>query len=66
MRVVSTILAIIVCLNLNAQKEKNFTSKWRSNPSEELMLTNSEYYGANKGKVLYYLSNDEENIYVVE
>lgn len=64
MKSLTVILAIILCVNLNAQKGKFFNSKWRSNPTEDLKLSSSDYQSYNKGKFLYYLSNDNENIYV--
>lgn len=64
MRSVFTILAIILCADINAQKEKFFTSKWRNDPAEELKLSSTDYQSYGKGKILYYLSNDNENIYL--
>jgi hypothetical protein len=59
-----TISALIVCLNLNAQKEKYFTSKWLENSSGSAVPASSDYISAKKGVVLYCLSNDDKNIYV--
>jgi hypothetical protein len=59
-----TISALIVCLNLNAQKEKFFTSKWLDNSSGSTVPASSDYISARKGVVLYCLSNDDKNIYV--
>lgn len=64
MRLLVKILALIVCLNLNAQKEKFFSSKWRDNNSESFTPASSDYIPAKKGVVLYCLSNDDKNIYV--
>lgn len=59
-----TILALIVCLNLTAQKEKYFTSRWLDNSSGSAIPASSDYVSAKKGVVLYCLFNDDKNIYV--
>lgn len=64
MKLTLLILSLFVCLDLTAQKENYFLSKWRNNPDEDLQLAMPDYVSAKKGKVLYYLSNDEVNIYV--
>jgi hypothetical protein len=64
MRLTLLILTLFVCLDLTAQKENFFISKWRNNPDQDLQLTFKDYISAKKGQVLYYLSNDDANIYV--
>jgi hypothetical protein len=64
MKLLVTIPVLIVCLNLNAQKEKFFTSKWRDNSSGSATPASSDYITAKKGVFIYCLSNDDQNIYV--
>jgi hypothetical protein len=64
MKLVVTISALIVCLNLSAQKEEPLRIKWHDNSSGTSVLSSSEYVSAKKGMVLYCLTNDENNIYV--
>jgi hypothetical protein len=64
MKPIVTILVILLCANINAQKEKFFASKWRSDPASEIKLSSADYQSYGKGKFLYYLSNDNENIYL--
>jgi hypothetical protein len=64
MRLLIAIPALIVCLNLNAQKEKFFSSKWRDNSSASATPAPSDYTATKKGDFLYCLSNDDKNIYV--
>jgi hypothetical protein len=64
MRLFFLFLTLFLCLDLTAQKGNFFASKWRNNPDQDLTLANQEYSEAKKGKVLYYLSNDEVNMYV--
>jgi uncharacterized membrane protein YgcG len=64
MRLFVTISVLIVCMNLNAQKEKFFASKWRENSPESTPPAASDYVVAKKDVFLYCLSNDDKNIYV--
>jgi len=64
MKLLVTITVLILCLNLNAQKEKYFSSKWRENNSGTIAPASSDYIVAKKGVFLYCLSNDDQNIYV--
>jgi hypothetical protein len=64
MRLLIAIPALIVCINLNAQKEKFFQSKWRDNSSGSVTPEVSDFTATKKGDFLYCLSNDDKNIYV--
>lgn len=64
MRLLIAIPALIVCINLNAQKEKFFPCKWRDNSSASATPAPSDYSATKKGDFLYCLSNDDKNIYV--
>src|SRR5665648_499160 len=64
MRLAVLILTLFACLDLTAQKEKFFSSNWRNNPDQDLQVADQEYLSEKKGKVLYYLSNDEANVYI--
>jgi hypothetical protein len=64
MRLKVLFFSLFVCLSLTAQKGNFFESKWRNNPDQDLQVPVQDYSPGKKGKVLYYLSNDESNIYV--
>ena len=63
MKSVSSLLALIVCLNLNAQKDKKVTSNWFEGSPGTLSPAVSNYVSARKGAVLYCIFNDDKNIY---
>jgi hypothetical protein len=64
MKILVAISLFIVCLNLSAQKEKYFASKWHNNSSVTYVPDSSDFAAAKNGVVFYTLSNDEKNIYV--
>jgi hypothetical protein len=64
MRLILFLIGISLTLASSGQKEKNFPGNWRNQPSGELKLTDSEYQSYKKGLVLYYISNDNENLYL--
>jgi uncharacterized membrane protein YgcG len=64
MKLLVIISALIVCMNLSAQKEKTFTSKWLDSSAGTFVPAASDYVAAKKGMVLYCLANDDKNIYV--
>jgi hypothetical protein len=64
MRLFITFSVLFLCLNINAQKEKYFASKWRDIDAEPNGPALSDYIPSEKGEVLYCLSNDDKNIYV--
>lgn len=57
-------VTFLLCLSGKAQKENLNVSKWRPDPDQDLNIATAEYGSAKKGKVLYYLSNDENNLFV--
>ena len=64
MKISVTILGIIVCFNLNAQSDKNLSSKWFDNSTESVLPLASDFISAKKDKVYYCILNDDKNIYV--
>jgi hypothetical protein len=64
MRLIFFLIGISLTLASNGQKEKNFSSKWRNQASDTLNISDSEYQSYKKGLVLYYISNDSENLYL--
>jgi hypothetical protein len=60
---------IFICLiigftSLNAQKGKFFLSSWHENENTETTISSDKYSYFEKGKLNYYFSNDNENIYI--
>jgi len=64
MKIYALILALITCPNLNAQKGKLFLSIWNEDGNTELKIPSDKYFYYGKGKLYYFLSNDNNNIYV--
>lgn len=64
MKTLVTILSLFACTSLNAQKAKLFLSSWRENGNAELNITSDKYSYSEKSKLYYFLSNDNDNIYV--
>lgn len=64
MRQVAVFILMVFSLTIYAQKEKAVISNWRISQSGDLKLQDSEYGSAKKGAVLYYISNDDRNLYV--
>jgi hypothetical protein len=64
MRLIFFLIGISLALASGGKKEKNFSSKWRNQASEDLNIKDSEYQSYKKGLVLYYISNDNENLYL--
>jgi hypothetical protein len=62
MRTIVTFLALVFCMTLSAQK--GVVSKWLDNPSADLKIPESDYLSTKKGKVLYAVTNDDNNIYL--
>ena len=64
MKLIVIISTLIVCVNLSAQKEQAFRSKWLDNSTGTSAPSVSDYLSAKNGAVLYCLSNDDKNLYV--
>jgi hypothetical protein len=56
-------LTLIICLNLNAQKDKNINSKWFEGSSGYPVPVADDYKTSKKEVLLYCIFNDEKNIY---
>lgn len=54
------ILSLFVCAGLNAQKGSLNLSKWHFNDE----IKASDYQSINKAKLYFFLSNDNDNIYI--
>jgi hypothetical protein len=64
MKLFAAFILMVFPLTISAQKEKAVLSHWRSSQSGDLKIEDSEYGTAKKGAVLYYISNDDNNLYV--
>jgi len=64
MRLIFFLIGFSLTLAPGEKKEKNFSSNWRNQTSGELNISDSEYQSYKKGLVLYYISNDNENLYL--
>jgi uncharacterized membrane protein YgcG len=64
MRFIIFLLGISLSLSVSGQKGKKFSASWRQDPAEELKIADSDYQSYKKDMVLYYISNDNENLYL--
>jgi hypothetical protein len=55
---------ILFCLTLNAQKEKLTQSSWNEKGQEEVTASSGQYTFSEKGKLSYFLSNNNESIFI--
>jgi hypothetical protein len=58
------ILSFILCSSLSAQKGKIYLSNWHENGNAEMNLPSDKFSYFEKGKFYYFLSNDNNNIYI--
>jgi hypothetical protein len=63
MKTFAFILLISVCTDSFAHKDKSYHSHWRNN-DEILAMKPSDYIYSEKEKFYYFISNDNDNIYV--
>jgi hypothetical protein len=64
MRKIVTLIAFVYFLNAYGQDEKSYQSHWRSSDINTHSLSDDNYGFFKKGNFLYYISNDNENIYI--
>lgn len=64
MKTAAVLIIFFFCLNINAQKAKLYLSTWNGNDNKELIVTSDKYSNYKKGKLYYFLSNDNNNIYI--
>lgn len=64
MKTLTIFISFFFCINLNAQKGKLFLSSWHENGNAELNVPSDRYSYFKKGKLYYFLSNDNDNIYI--
>jgi len=64
MRKLFTLFLITFCASAFAQKSKVPTMHWRDNPAAETPASASDFYSLEKGKILCYLSNDDNGFFV--
>jgi hypothetical protein len=53
---------ILLCLNASGQKDKSYQSSWHKEGADELSIPSDSYTYFEKGKLFYFLSNDESKI----
>ena len=58
------LIGISLSLSVSGQKGKKSSGNWRTNPADELNISDSDYHSYKKDMVLYYISNDNENLYI--
>jgi hypothetical protein len=58
------LLSVIISTNLSAQKGKFYINSWHQSSANKMNIPSEKYSYFDKGKLFYYLSNDNENVYV--
>lgn len=58
------ICLVLISLNLNPQKGKGILSRWTNGGVQEMNIDPADYTWLKKGKLFYFISNDNEFIYL--
>jgi hypothetical protein len=64
MRLILLLIGISLSLAVSGQKGKKSSGNWRTNPAGELDISDLDYQSYKKDMVLYYISNDNDNLYI--
>jgi hypothetical protein len=64
MRKIVTLIALMVFLSAYGQDEKSYQSHWHSADKNARQMSNDSYDFFKKGNFLYYISNDNSNLYI--
>lgn len=64
MRKIVTLIALTVFLRTYGQDEKSYQSHWHSPDKNARQMSNDSYDYFKKGNFLYYISNDNSNLYI--
>jgi hypothetical protein len=64
MRKIVTFIALTVFLNAYGQDDKSYQSHWHSPDKNTRLISDDSYGFFRKGNFLYYISNDNENLYI--
>ena len=64
MRTFVTFISLLLFVNIYGQKENDSWCQWHKNGSADLKMPDNSYGYFKKGNFLYYLSNDNDNIYI--
>jgi len=64
MKTLSILFSFLFFINLNAQKGMLFLSNWHENSNEDMIIPSEKYSYFKKGRLYYYISNDNTNLYL--
>jgi hypothetical protein len=64
MKTLLLFLSIFICISIDAQKGNVILSKWLKSENGQFKVPSDEYSFFKKGKLWYFLSNDNDNIYI--
>jgi hypothetical protein len=64
MKKIVTLIALVFFMNAYGQDEKSYQSHWRDNSLNTFKMPDESYSFFKKGNLLYYISNDKENVYI--
>jgi hypothetical protein len=64
MKKIFALLSLALCATIYAQKDKSYNNHWRESNNFDIKLHITEFVYSEEGKLFYYISNDNENIYL--
>jgi hypothetical protein len=64
MKKIILLLTLFICAGLSAQKGKGIFSRWNGNGDQGMNPDTADYTNIKHGKIFYFLSNDNEFIYL--
>jgi hypothetical protein len=62
MKKLGFLLSVFYCFNLNAQKGDIYLCSWNAGQSEETEISAEKFSCNKKGKICYFIANDNDNI----
>ncbi len=64
MKTFVVLLSLFISANLSAQKGRFYMNSWHRSADNKMNIPSDKYSYYEKGKLYYFLSNDNENLYV--
>jgi hypothetical protein len=64
MKNISFLIFFLVCLNLTGQKGNLYQCSWYQSRNDEMNLSSEKYSCSKKGKLCYFISNDNDNVHL--
>jgi hypothetical protein len=62
MKIIFFLASLLICFSSSGQKDKSYQSRWHNEGEDQLSKSSESYTFSEKGKLFYFLSNDENKI----